>query len=128
MLLFVIYIQQDDNVTQFILSGNCSTCFGRYHHPSSEAHTTVSTASGVCYTVIAVCCYPERVGTGFSVLCCVISDVPHLQHNTATMSMKNSNDTIGNRTRDLPTCSAVPPPPALPRAPIIYKYLLKYME
>ena len=24
------------------------------------------------------------------------------------MSMKNSNDTIGNRTRDLPTCSAVP--------------------
>jgi len=26
------------------------------------------------------------------------------------MSMKNSNDTIGNRTRDLPTCSAVPQP------------------
>jgi hypothetical protein len=24
------------------------------------------------------------------------------------MSMKNSNDTIGNRTRDLPACSAVP--------------------
>jgi hypothetical protein len=24
------------------------------------------------------------------------------------MSMKNSNDTIGNRTRDLPDCSAVP--------------------
>jgi len=24
------------------------------------------------------------------------------------MSMKNSSDTIGNRTRDLPTCSAVP--------------------
>jgi len=22
------------NVTQFILSGNCSTCFGWYHHPS----------------------------------------------------------------------------------------------
>ena len=30
--------------------------------------------------------------------------------------MKNSNDTIGNRTRDLPTCSAVPQPTALPRA------------
>ena len=29
------------------------------------------------------------------------------------MSMKNSNDTIGNRTRDLPTCSAVPQPTAL---------------
>jgi hypothetical protein len=34
------------------------------------------------------------------------------------MSMKNSNDTIGNRTRDLPACSAVPQPTALPRAPI----------
>jgi hypothetical protein len=31
--------------------------------------------------------------------------------------MKNSNDTIGNRNRDLPTCSAVPQPTALPRAP-----------
>jgi hypothetical protein len=32
------------------------------------------------------------------------------------MSMKNSNDTIGNRTRDFPTCSAVPQPTAPPRA------------
>ena len=31
--------------------------------------------------------------------------------------MKNSSDTIGNRTRDLPTCSAVPQPTALQRAP-----------
>ena len=31
--------------------------------------------------------------------------------------MKNSNDTIGNRTRDLPPCSAVPQPTAPPRAP-----------
>jgi hypothetical protein len=30
--------------------------------------------------------------------------------------MKNSNDTIGNRTRDLPARSAVPQPTALPRA------------
>jgi hypothetical protein len=34
------------------------------------------------------------------------------------MSMKNSNDTIGNRTRDLPPWSAVPKPTAPPRAPI----------
>jgi hypothetical protein len=33
------------------------------------------------------------------------------------MSMKNSSDTIGNRTRDLPIFSAVPQPTALPRAP-----------
>ena len=33
------------------------------------------------------------------------------------MSMKNSNDTFGNRTRDLPACSAVPQQTALPRTP-----------
>ena len=32
------------------------------------------------------------------------------------MPMKNPNDGIGNRTRDLPTCSAVPQPNAIPRA------------
>jgi hypothetical protein len=30
------------------------------------------------------------------------------------MSIKNPNDTIGNRTRELPACSAVPQPTALP--------------
>jgi hypothetical protein len=34
--------------------------------------------------------------------------------------MKNSNDKIGNRTRDLPTYSAVPEPTALPRTPFQY--------
>jgi hypothetical protein len=32
------------------------------------------------------------------------------------MSMKNSNDTIGNRTHDLPACSAVYQPTAPPAA------------
>ena len=32
------------------------------------------------------------------------------------MSMINSNDTIGNRNRDLPVCSAVPQPTAPPAA------------
>jgi hypothetical protein len=31
--------------------------------------------------------------------------------------MKNSSDTNGKRTRDLPACSAVPQPTALPRDP-----------
>jgi len=31
---------------------------------------------------------------------------------TGIMSMKNSNDTTGNRIRDLPACSAVPQPSA----------------
>ena len=48
------------NVTQFILSGNCSTCFGWYHHPSSGAQTTVSTASGICHAVTSTCCYSGR--------------------------------------------------------------------
>jgi hypothetical protein len=34
------------------------------------------------------------------------------------MSIKNSNDTIGNRNRDLPTCRAVSQPTALLRAPM----------
>jgi hypothetical protein len=50
------------------ISGNCSTCFGWYLHPSSVAHSTVSTASGVCYTVTAICRYRGRAETGLSVL------------------------------------------------------------
>ena len=33
------------------------------------------------------------------------------------MSMKNCSETIGNRTRDLPACSAVPQPTAPSNAP-----------
>jgi hypothetical protein len=40
--------------------------------------------------------------------------------------MKNSNDTIGNRTRDLPACSAVPQPTAPARAPVGKVISLKY--
>jgi len=36
------------------------------------------------------------------------------------MSMKNSNDTIGNRTRELLACSAIPQPTAPTRAPVIH--------
>jgi len=40
------------------------------------------------------------------------------------MSMKNSSDTIGNRTRDLPACSAVPQP--IIKA-VVTKYLLSIL-
>jgi hypothetical protein len=53
---------------QLILSGNYSTCVGWYLHPLSGAQTTVSTASGICYTVTAICRYRGKVGTGLSVL------------------------------------------------------------
>jgi len=39
------------------------------------------------------------------------------------MSIKNSSGNIGNRTRDLPTCSAVPQPDALLGPPIILNYV-----
>jgi hypothetical protein len=39
------------------------------------------------------------------------------------MSMKNSNNTIGNRTRGLPVCSAVPQPP-VPREYVQHLELL----
>jgi hypothetical protein len=64
----LLYIQQDATLHSLFISGNCSTCFGWYHHPTSGAHTTVSTASGICHTVTAICRYRGRVGTGLSVL------------------------------------------------------------
>jgi hypothetical protein len=57
--IFLIYPTRC-NVTQFILYGNCSTCFGWYQHPSSGVQTTVSTASGICHTVTATCRYSGR--------------------------------------------------------------------
>jgi hypothetical protein len=63
-----IYIQQDATLHSLFMSGNCSTCFGWYFHSSSGAHTTLSTASGICHAVTAICRYRGRVGTGLSVL------------------------------------------------------------
>ena len=62
------YIDQDAPLHSLIISGNCSTCFGWYFHPSSGTHTNVSRASGICHTVTAICRYRGRVGTGLSVL------------------------------------------------------------
>ena len=53
--------QQDAHVTEFILSDNCSTCFGRYYHPSSGAQTTVTTASPNRYTVLLSTAIVEEV-------------------------------------------------------------------
>jgi hypothetical protein len=67
-ILIYSYIQQDATLRSLFISGNCSTCFGWYFHPTSGAHTTVSIASGICHTVTAICRYRGRVGTGLSVL------------------------------------------------------------
>jgi len=42
-----INVQQDATVHSFILSVNCSTCFGWFLHRSSGAQITVSAASGI---------------------------------------------------------------------------------
>jgi hypothetical protein len=51
-----LYIQQGATLHGLFISGTCSTYFGWYFHPSSGAHTTVSTASGISHTVTATCC------------------------------------------------------------------------
>ena len=63
-----ICIQQDAILHNLFISGNCSTRFGWYLHPSSGAHTTVSTASGICHTVTATCHYHGRVETAVPTL------------------------------------------------------------
>jgi len=70
------------NVTQFILSGNCSIYFGRYHHQSSGAQTIVSTEYGVCHTVMLPAAIVEELelGTGLSLLwvaCATHSTLTH---------------------------------------------------
>jgi len=50
-----VYIQQDATLHSLFISGNCSTCFRCYFHPSSGVHKTVSTASGICHTLTAAC-------------------------------------------------------------------------
>jgi hypothetical protein len=71
--------------------------------------------------------YPQEI---FLVLISVRGWVDPHDHNAAgrIMSMKTSNDTIGNRTCALPTCSAVPQPTAPPRAPHIHGNLRKIFK
>ena len=40
--------------------------------------------------------------------------------------MRNTNDTLGNRTHDLPACSAVPEPTAPSHAPTVAPLVTKY--
>ena len=42
------------------------------------------------------------------------------------MSMKSSNDTIGNQTHNLPACSAMPQPTAPMCAPVWYIYIPQF--
>ena len=67
---------------------------------------------------------PENI----SVLISVRGWVNPQGHSAAgrIVSMKHFTDTIGNRTRDLLACSAVPQPTAVPRAPFIKVTIIIY--
>jgi hypothetical protein len=93
-----VYIQQDATLHSLFISGNFSTCFGWYFHPSSETHTTVSTASGICHTVTAICRYRGRVGTSLSVLW-----MAYATHSTQLCT----NDTVCNAASSVHTVSFV---------------------
>jgi len=54
-----INIQQHAAVYSSFISVKCSTCFGLYCHPSSGAHNTVSTVSGINETVTVVPIQPR---------------------------------------------------------------------
>jgi hypothetical protein len=96
-----IYIQQGATLNSLFISGNCSTCFGWYGHPSSEAQTTVSTASGICHTVTATCRYRGRVGTGLSVLrrgwCTPLIAHAQTGSNSSKIAAGNRNDVPNTR-------------------------------
>ena len=77
------------NVTQFSISGNCSTCFGWYHHPSSGAQTSVSTVPDICHIVVAMCGYRGRVGTGLWVVW--VTQVKG-QHDTIKLMQMSGDD------------------------------------
>jgi hypothetical protein len=57
------YISNKMQRYSLFISGNCSTCFGWYHHPSSGAQTTASTASGISHAVTAICRYCKGTGS-----------------------------------------------------------------
>ena len=60
-------VQQDATIYSLFISVNRSTYFGWYLHPSSGAHVTVSTASGISKTETATCRVRDWTGTGVPV-------------------------------------------------------------
>ena len=65
--------------------------------------------------------YPPRRYPWYSFLLLSLSRPEGHSATERIMSMTNSNDTIGNRTRDHAACTAVPQPTAPPRAPFILR-------
>ena len=62
-----IIIQQYAAVYSSFISVKCSTCFGWYFHPSSGAHNTLSTVSGINETITTTCLGRGWMGTTVTV-------------------------------------------------------------
>jgi len=58
-----VIIQQDATMYSLFISANSSKYFGWYLYPSSGAHVTVSTASGIVETVTTTCHDRDLMGT-----------------------------------------------------------------
>jgi len=60
-----IIVQQDATIYSLFVSVNRCTCFGWYLQPSSGAHVTVPTESGISKIVTTTCCEHNWTGTQF---------------------------------------------------------------
>jgi len=90
-----ITVQQDATIYSLFISVNRSTCFGWYLHPSSGAHVTVSTASGISKTVTATFRESDWTGTGTS--SCPVTLVTKMRWNwnSSTSSWSPAGSIIG---------------------------------
>jgi len=77
-----IIVQQDATIYSLFISVNCTTCFGWYLQPSSGAHITVSTVSGIIETGTASGVLRERFGGGFK----PIPEIPKALQNRAKLN------------------------------------------
>jgi hypothetical protein len=60
--ILVYKSQQDAQITEFILSDNCSTCFGRHYHPSSELQNN----SNLFECVVGGVLHPQHTKTSYN--------------------------------------------------------------
>jgi hypothetical protein len=87
--ILVYKSQQDAHVTEFILSDNCSTCFGHHITHLQEHKTTVTTVSGNRYTLLLL---SWKTWNRFE---CAVGGVRHSQHtqtgsNSSTIAADNN--------------------------------------
>jgi hypothetical protein len=74
-----LYIQQDAKLHSLFISGNCSTCFEWYFHPSSGAHTS-------SWYLSHRYCYLPLLWKSWNWFECAVGGVRHPQH-TQTISL-----------------------------------------